>query len=87
MCVLWATDDVLGGRKVYTSSGRMSLHPVLDGSRYQHLCCSMLVVGVTSGLQAGKRGRKGSQVSYAGVILKTMELESYDKPWLRPLGL
>jgi hypothetical protein len=75
---------VLGGRKVYTGSGRMSLHPVFDGSRYRYLCCSMLVLGVTSGLQAGERGRKGSQVSYAGVVLKTTGLESYAKPWLQP---
>jgi hypothetical protein len=26
-----------------------------------------VVVGVTSGLQVGERGREGSQVSYAGV--------------------
>jgi hypothetical protein len=40
---------VLSGREIYTGSDRTSLHPVFDGSRYQHLCCSMLVVGVTSG--------------------------------------
>jgi hypothetical protein len=33
---------------VYTGSSRISLHPVFGGSRYQHLCYSMLVVGVTS---------------------------------------
>jgi hypothetical protein len=45
MCVFWALNGVLGGCKVYTGSGRMSLYPVFDGSRYQHLCCSMLVRG------------------------------------------
>jgi hypothetical protein len=27
----------------------MSLHPFFGGSRYRHICCSMLKVGVTSG--------------------------------------
>jgi hypothetical protein len=72
-------DGVLDGRKVYTDSGRTSLHPVFDGS--------MLVVGVTSGLQTSGRGRKGSQVSYVWVVLKTTELESYAKPWHQPPGL
>jgi hypothetical protein len=80
LCAFWALDGVLGGCKVYTSSAKMSLHPVFDGSRYRHLCCLMLVVRVRSGLQASERGRKGSQVSYDGVALKIMELESYTKP-------
>jgi hypothetical protein len=89
MCVSWAPDGVLGGHKVYTGSARTSLHPVFNGSRYWHLCYSMLVVGIISGLQADKRGNKSSQISYAWVDLKTigLELESYTKPWLRPPGL
>jgi hypothetical protein len=31
------SDSVLSERKNYTSSDRTSLHPVFDGSRYQHL--------------------------------------------------
>jgi hypothetical protein len=81
-----APDGVLGGCKVYTGSDRMSLHPVFGGSRYQHLCCSMLVVWVTSELQVNEGGRKGSQISYAGVVLKTTKLESYAKLWLRLPG-
>jgi hypothetical protein len=64
MCVSCASDGVLGGCKVYIGLGRTSLHLVFDVSCYRHLCCSMLVVGVTSRLQAGERGKKGSQVSY-----------------------
>jgi hypothetical protein len=82
MCVFWALGSVLGGRKVYTSSGRTSLHLVFGSSHYRHLCCLMLVVGVTRGLQVEHRGRKGSQVSYAWMDLKTMRLVSYAKPWL-----
>jgi hypothetical protein len=70
MCAFWSLHDFLGGCKVYTSLGRMSLHPVFGGSRYRHHCCSMLIVRVTSRLQAGERGRKGSQVSYEGVALR-----------------
>jgi hypothetical protein len=86
MCTFWAPYGVLGGHKVYTGSGRMSLHSVFGGSCYRHLYYSMLVVGVTSGLQANERGIKGSKVSYGGVALKTMELGPYAKPWLQPLG-
>jgi hypothetical protein len=71
---------VLGGHKVYTGSGRTSLHPVFGGSQYRHLCCSILVVGVTIRLLASERGMKGSQVSYEGEAQKTMKLESYTKP-------
>jgi hypothetical protein len=46
-------DGVPSGRKIYTGSGRTSLHPVFGGSRYQHLYCSILILG----LQAGERGR------------------------------
>jgi hypothetical protein len=49
MCVFHGLEDVLGGRKLYTSLDRTSLHPVFGGLRYQLLCCSMLVVGVTNG--------------------------------------
>ena len=35
----------IGGRKYYTDMGRMTLHVVFDGCRYQQPCCSMLVVG------------------------------------------
>jgi hypothetical protein len=48
MCAFWAPDSVLGGSKVYTGLGRTSLHLVFNDSRYRHLYCSMLVVGVTS---------------------------------------
>jgi hypothetical protein len=71
---------VPGERKIYTGSGRMSLHPVFVSSRYWHFCCSMIVVGVTSGLQVGERERKGSKVSYARMDLKTTKLESYAMP-------
>jgi hypothetical protein len=60
---------VLGGRKVYTGLGRTSLYPVLGDSHYQHLCNSMLVVGVISGLQVGEKGKERSQVSYVWVGL------------------
>jgi hypothetical protein len=86
VCILGSKRCARWAHGLYCS-GRMSLHPVFDGSRYRHLCCSMLVVGVMSGLQASERGRKGSQVSYEGVSLKTTELESYAKPWLWPPGL
>jgi hypothetical protein len=78
---------LLGGHKVYTSLSRTSLDTVFDDSRYQNLCYSMLVVGLTSRLQAGERGKKSSRVSYTWVDLKTARLESYAKPWFRPLGL
>jgi hypothetical protein len=58
MCVFWVSDGVLGERKVYIGSGRTSLYPIFGGSRYWHLCCSMLVVRVTSGLEASERGGK-----------------------------
>jgi hypothetical protein len=57
---------MLGGRKVYTGSDRKSLYPVFGGSLHRHLCCSILVIGVTSELQANEKGRKSSQDSYVG---------------------
>jgi hypothetical protein len=39
---------VLDGCKIYTGSDRMSPHPDFGGSHYRRICCSMLVVGVTS---------------------------------------
>ena len=56
---------MLDGYKVYTDSDRTSLHLVFGSSRYMHLCCSMLVVGVTRERER-ERERKGSQVSYMG---------------------
>lgn len=44
---------MLGEHKVYTSSCRMSIHPVFGGSRYRYLCFSILVVGVY------RRARRG----------------------------
>jgi hypothetical protein len=70
MSTSWAPDGVLGWRKVYTGSDRMSIHLVFGGSRYRDLCYLMLVVGVTSELQAGERGKKTSKVSYRRVDLK-----------------
>jgi hypothetical protein len=67
---------VLAGHKVYVVSGRTSLHLFFGRSCYRHLCCSMLVVGVTSERDC-ERGRKGSQISYAVVVLKTTKLKSY----------
>jgi hypothetical protein len=46
--VFQGSDGVLSGHEIYIGLGRTSLHPVFGGSRYRHLCCSMLVVGVTS---------------------------------------
>jgi hypothetical protein len=48
---------VLDGRKVYTGSGRMSLHLVFGGSYYWHLCYSMLVVGVQAVYKRVREGR------------------------------
>jgi hypothetical protein len=36
LCVFLAPDGVHGGRKIYTSSGRTSLHLVIDGLHYMH---------------------------------------------------
>ena len=36
LCVFRALDGVSGGRKIYTGSGRTSLHPVIDGLHYRH---------------------------------------------------
>jgi hypothetical protein len=66
MCVSWAPDGVFGGHKVYTSSGRTSLHPIFDDSRYRHLCYSMLAVG---GYKRAREGRRAPKY-YAGVDLK-----------------
>jgi hypothetical protein len=40
---------VWSGARFILVSSKMSLHPVFGGSCYRHLCCSTLVVGVTSG--------------------------------------
>jgi hypothetical protein len=66
------------------------MHPALSlksGCDNRHLCFSMLIVGVTSGLQANKRGNKSSQVFYVWVDLKTTGLDSSTEPWLYFLGL
>jgi hypothetical protein len=49
VCVFRGPDGVLGGCKIYTSLGRTSLRQVFGGSHYRHICCSTLIVGVTSG--------------------------------------
>jgi hypothetical protein len=72
MCAFWVSDGVLGGRKIYTGLGRTSLHTVFGGSRYRHLCCSMLIVGVTSGRE---REEELTSLELEWVDLKTMELE------------
>jgi hypothetical protein len=46
----------------------------------------MLVVGVTSGIQAGER-EEGLPSLLCGSGPNTTELESYTKPWLQPLVL
>jgi hypothetical protein len=46
--VFRAPDGVRGGRKIYTSSGRTSLLPVIGGLRYRHHWWSKLVVWVIS---------------------------------------
>jgi hypothetical protein len=33
VCAFWAPDDVRGGRKIHTSSGRTCLHQVISGLR------------------------------------------------------
>jgi hypothetical protein len=78
---------VYGERKIYTCSGRTSLHLVFGGLRYRHLYFSTLVVGVTSEKKREERlssllcGGDGAKGYKAGVLTKSWLGEG-----LRPLG-
>jgi hypothetical protein len=38
VCVFWAPSGGHGERKIYTGLGRMSLHRVIGGLCYRHIC-------------------------------------------------
>jgi hypothetical protein len=52
VCAFWAPD---GGREIYTSLGGTSLYAIFGGSRYPHLCQSILIVGVISGRETEEK--------------------------------